>query len=367
MKQLTVGIRFISAFLALSCSRSAEAETLGLPTLSITVSKRQHIAGEPIIAKLKLANESGQPLPRVFGSNEDFGDTADFAFIVTTGHGAVVFDGRRQGADVIRAVLQTIKPSEFWQCEQMFLPWSNLQKRGEMDQNTPIPLLAAGLYELTSKVLWSLPQKEGVLITSNSVELQIKEPTGIDLEAVKLMQSPEVVGFFEGTRGGKPKAITTLLANYPGSTYAKYARARLILDEEKDIWNTNRSAATVSEKEGLANLISDALNYVQKHKDMPLSDNILLYCARMNRILDRENESIRLLNRLVKDFPQSDAAEPAQAQLQKWTKPFEPGGKPALPTAKRMPVVVYALIGVIVIFVISTIVLLKKKTSSGSK
>jgi len=87
----------------------------------------------------------------------------------------------------------------------------------------------------------------------------------------------------------------------------------------------------------------------------------------MNRILDRENESIRLLNRLVKDFPQSDAAEAAQAQLEKWTKPFEPGGKPALPTAKRTPLVIYALIGIIVIFVISTSVLLKKKAVSRSK
>jgi len=277
-----------------------------------------------------------------------------------------VFDGRRQGADVIRTVLRTIKPGEFLQCEQMFLPWCN-QRKDIMDQNMPIRLLPAGLYELTSKVLWSVPQKEGVLITSNIVELQIKDPTGIDAEAVKLMQSPEVVGFFEGTRGGKPKAITTLLAKYPGSTYAKYARARLILDEEKNIWNTNRSTTTVSEKEGLANLISNALKYVQKNKDMPLSDNILLYCARMNRIIDRENESIRLLNQLVKDFPQSDAAEAAQAQLEKWTKPFEPGGKPALTIAKRMPLLVYALIGVIVILVISTSILLKKKAVSRSK
>jgi len=217
MKQLTIGIKFISALLTLSCCKFAEAETFGLPTLLITLSNRQHIPGEPIIANLKISNESGKPLPQVFGSNEDFADTADFAFIVTTSDGAVVFDGRRQGADVIRTVLRTIKPGEFLQCEQMFLPWCN-QRKDIMDQNMPIRLLPAGLYELTSKVLWSVPQKEGVLITSNIVELQIKDPTGIDAEAVKLMQSPEVVGFFEGTRGGKPKAITTLLAKYPGST-----------------------------------------------------------------------------------------------------------------------------------------------------
>jgi len=367
MKKSTVVIKFTLAILMLSCCKFAEGETTAIPTLSVTLSKKQYIAGEPIIVKLKLANESAESLPRVFGSNEDFANTPDFTFIVTAADDSKICEMHRNGADIIRVVLGVVGSGEFWQCEQMFLPRINLQKKVKPESQNSIALLSPGLYKLTAKVLWNPPQKNGVFITSNSVEFQTIEPTGIDVKAVKLMQSPELYGFFEGILGGKPKVITALLAQYPESTYARYARARLILDEEKHIWNTNRSATTISEKERLANLISDGLDYVEKNKDMPLSDNILLYCARMSRVLDRENESVQILNRLIKKFPQSDAAEAAQHHLEKWENPFEPGQKPVLPTTAGKRVVAYMLIIVLGAVVIIVSLLLKKKASSRVK
>lgn len=347
--------------------KEAEAKTASLPTLSISLFKKKLLIGEPIIVSLKLANESMGPLPRVFGSNEYFADTSDFVLTVTARDGTMILEARKHGADVSRIVFKTIKPGEFWQCEQMFLPRINFQKNVNLGSKNSTALISPGLYKLTAKLLWNPQQKNVVFITSNSVELQINEPTGIDLKAVKLMQSPELEGFFEGIRGGKPKTIATLLSDYPESTYARYARARLILDEEKRIWSTNRSANTVSERTGLSNLIADVLDYVEKNKDVPLSDNILLYCARMSRVLDRENESVRILNRLIKEFPQSDAVESAQNHIEKWENPFEPGQKSVLSTAIGKRILFYIFIIVLVAVVIIASLLLKKKASSQSK
>ena len=364
MKKLKVAICLISSILTLTCGKYAKAETTLLPTLSITLSKKQFLIGEPFIVILKLANESSEPLPRVFSSNEDFA-TADFTFTVTTTDGSKICEVHIQGADIIRLVFNLLRPQEFWQCEQMFLPRISLEKKVQWDPNSPIPLLSSGLYKLTAKLLWNPPEEKSVFITSNSVDFQINEPTGIDAEASKLIQSPEVSGFFEGTRGGKPKAITTLLANYPESTYATYARARLILDQGKHIWNTSRTAPTASKKEELALLISNGLDYVEKNKDMLLNDNILLYCARMSRVLDREKESVQILKRLVKDFPQSDATEAGQRQLEKWDRPIKPGEEPASPAVTEMPVVAYTLIAVTVGIVIAGLILLLKKKASN--
>jgi hypothetical protein len=367
MKKSTVVIKFTLAILMLSCCKFAEGETTAIPTLSTTLFKKQFLAGEPIIVNLKLANESLEPLPRVFSSNEDFANTPDFTFIVTAVDDSKICEMHRNGADIIRVVLGVVGSGEFWQCEQMFLPRINLQKKVKPESQNSIALLSPGLYKLTAKVLWNPPQKKSVLITSNNVEFQITEPTGADAESAKLMQLPELGGFFEGILEGKPKVITALLAKYPESTYARYARARLILDEEKHIWNTNRSANTASERKGLAKLISDGLDYVEKNEDMPLSDNILLYCARMSRVLDRENESVQILNRLIKEFPQSDAAEAAQHHLEKWENPFEPGQKPVLPTTAGKRVVAYMLIIVLGAVVIIVSLLLKKKAISRGK
>lgn len=352
----------------LSCCKFAEGETTAIPTLSTTLFKKQFLAGEPIIVNLKLANESLEPLPRVFSSNEDFANTPDFTFIVTAADDSKICEMHRNGADIIRVVLGVVGSGEFWQCEQMFLPRINLQKKVKPESQNSIALLSPGLYKLTAKVLWNPPQKKSVFITSNNVEFQITEPTGADAESAKLMQLPEIGGFFEGILEGKPKVITALLAKYPESTYARYARARLILDEEKHIWNTNRSANTASERKELANLISDGLDYVEKNEDMPLSDNILLYCARMSRVLDRENESVQILNRLIKEFPQSDAVEAAQAHLNSWTSSPEKMRKTETKTVAlwtRPSLIISAVLGILITIAFLLIYMKKRACSRG--
>jgi hypothetical protein len=361
MKRLKIMMVLISSILTLTYGKPAKEQTTVLPTLSITLSKKQFLSGEPIIVNLKLTNKSSKPLPRLFGSNEDFASTADFTFTMRATDGSEVGRIQRHGPNVRRIVFKLLRPQEFWQCEQMFVPRMNLQKKARLDPNSPIPLLPHGLYKLTAKLLWNLPGKEMVFITSNSVEFQIKEPTGIDAEAAKLMESPEVGGFFIGFRR-KSTAIATLLAKYPESTYASYARARFILGQGEYIWNTSRSAPTANKKGELALLVSNGLDYVEKNKDMPLNDNILLYCARMSRVLDREKESVQILNRIVKEFPQSDAAEAGRRQLEKWDRPLKAGEGAGLSVLSY--VMITSAVGIVIA---GLILLLKKKASSRGK
>lgn len=372
MKRLTIMMVFISSILILTCGMYAKAETTLLPTLSITLSKKQFLAGEPLIVKLKLANESSKPLPRFFSSNEDFASTASLTFIVLAPDGSKVNEQRMPAMDVHRIGLimskfteqpYILRSHEFWQCERMFLPRMNLQKTVRLDRKSPIPLLPPGLYKLTAKLFWNPPEEKGVFITSNSVEFQINEPTGIDAEAAKLMESRDVGGFIAGFQRTKPQAIATLLANYPDSTYARYAQVRFILGQGEYMCGTS-PRQTENRKDELVHLISNGLDYVEKNKDTPLNDNILLYCARMSRMLHREKQSVQILNRLVKEFPQSDAAEAGQRQLEKWDRPLKAGEGAGLSVLSY--VMITSAVGIVIAGLALTL-LLKKKASSWSK
>ena len=315
--------------ITLTCENYTKAEDAPLPKLTITLPKTQYIAGEPITITLKLTNESSEPIPRVFSSNEVFASTCDFNFTVTTSEDLKVYEQLKQGAGVLRIGLLIFKPilrpQEFWQCEQMFLPRMNLQNKSKMASNNTVLLLTSGLYKLTAKILWSFPNKKRIYITSNitsnTIVFQINDPLGIDAQAASLMESREVGGFITGVRGGKPKAISTLLTNYPESTYSKYARGRLILDQAKHLWDT-RPTLVAEKKIEFFSVILDGLDYVEndKNKNMQFNDNILLYCARLAYKLNRENTSLSILKRIIEDFPKSDAAEAAKSHIVKWDR-----------------------------------------------
>ena len=369
-----------STVVALTClsmvflgGKVARCDNEALPVLSIALAKTECITGEPVIVSIKLANESAKPIPRVFGDNESFGRSEDFIFVVTAGDGTKVCEVGRQGASTMRVVLGVLEPGEFWECEKMFLPRMNLDERSTFGQRRPSRLLSPGSYKVVAQVLWSIPGKAGTLLTSNNVEIEVKEPRGVDAEAVNLMRSPELGGFFLGVHGGKPKPVADLLSDYPKSTYAEYARVRLMLDYAGGLWNTSRAATTGEEKKKVANFISEGLDYVKENKDMPLSDNIMLYCARMSRIVDQEEKSVRILRQLVKDFPQSDAAEAAERHLGSWAAPLKPGekgpgvGKPRQKTALPRAAYVAAAVVVGVAILFGVMLLLKKKVIRGSE
>lgn len=302
------------------CEISLSNEAPLKPVLSVKLLKSNLISGEPIIVSIRAENDSQEPVANSFRNNDYFGRKADFAFSIQNREGIRICEINIPTNSVFDPVIllkrRLLRAREFFQCEKIFLPWMNLQgkKPFSLGDEPPdnISMLPPGSYKLTVRLRWAPPRMESFHIFSQPVEFNIREPVGVDARSVKLLESGQIVGFFEGYLGDKPEPISVLLKDYPESTYAKYARLRLVLDRGHLADGAGRIETGKNEME---DLIADGLNLVQTDIDMPLNDDVLLACARMNIGLGNEEESIRILTRLVKEFPNSNSAEAAQKKL----------------------------------------------------
>jgi hypothetical protein len=298
--------------LVLVCINSTNAEGLRMPELSVSLFKSRLIIGEPLIVSVKVENTSSESIPSAFSGTEDFSNSTSVIFRIFSSNGSVVCEEPITTASVDRIRLinnnPELKPNQSFHFERTFVPRSSLRQNNQ----TQDELLSAGRYEMECTLSWSPYANETVPLVSDKIELQIVEPTGIDVEAVKLLTSSELDTFFTGRHGGRPLAITTLIAKYPESTYAKYAQLRLFLDQANHMRDTGKMDV---QKNEIEDLISFGMNSVEKDNKMPLNDDILLGCARMTKALNREEEAIKIFERIVKEYPQSNSAEIAQKRL----------------------------------------------------
>jgi len=286
-----------------------------LPTLILTLSQVSYVAGEPVIAQLKLVNETSEEIPRHYVSDEHFA-RAQFFFMIFGSDGTEISRQIIPGLGTLQFyhLRPRVKPGEFLQCEQMFLTHKRLSNPGD-----PVKLLDPGTYQLRASVLWPGAGDDGII--SNPVTLEITPPVGTDMEAAKLLETYGLGGFFNGTGGGQPAAIAELLSKYPASTYARYARSRLILDKTSWFWNTKRQNVSDTEKQQVDKLISDALAYVGEYPEMRLSDNILLGCARLQAMRRQKDKAVQTLERIAKDYPMSDVKRTSEQHLTEWRQP----------------------------------------------
>jgi hypothetical protein len=80
-----------------------------------------------------------------------------------------------------------------------------------------------------------------------------------------------------------------------------------------------------SEQEEVKALISQASSYVDEFPDMPFSDNILLFCARMRCVVGEKSKAIQTLERVINEHGDSDGKLTAIRYLTDWQRP-DPGG-----------------------------------------
>jgi hypothetical protein len=288
------------------------------PSLQLRIYKQQYVVGEPVIATLRLGSETLHTPPEFFDSR-DFGTRSDFHFIFSSLAEQVVGKVSLSGSGGSPVFQRPpLRPGEFWQCEEMFVP------RGEAGiEGRARKPLGPGEYILTAKVPWCVPamidgrlQYPPVrLIESNPVQLTVMEPTGADADALRLMLSHGIRGFLEGG-GGPPPIIETVLERHPNCTYAPYARVRMLLDRVPWFRNHRRSGVSGAEREEAERLVGEALQYAAMPDFRPLADNILLSRARLQQVLRDPLGAARTLKLVVTEFPHSDAAETAARLLE---------------------------------------------------
>jgi hypothetical protein len=160
-----------------------------------------------------------------------------------------------------------------------------------------------------------LRDKTRSVIESNTVEIEYVEPADQDAEALKLLSADSQPLFFSGNLGGQPQVIQELLRRYPKSIYACHGRARIILDSETRFLNYSGDL-TAAQKQEADTIISQALAFVQEYPEMPISDNILLSCARVQRRAGKREEALETLKRIVREYGDSDARDAAKELLQ---------------------------------------------------
>ena len=309
--------------LLVSCAicRAATALPPKEPRLSLEVSKKRYIVGEPMLVRLRLGSETSE-VAAVFDSNADFERQAGFLFTVTALDGSLAARTNVHTPDAGRLSghRPPLRPAgSFWQCEKMFLPLT--ERVGPREPR----LLRAGAYDLAARLWWEPSSvapgnesgEQGSFLIAGPVRVEVVEPTERDAEAVKLLDPPGIIGFFDGWHGGKPDPIAALLDRFPDSPYAQPARTRLLLDRIRSLWDTKRSGLSGSERREAGALISQAQEYARANPGGMLSDNMLLYRARMQMILREKEAAAQTLLGLVRDYPEGDAAEAALAWLEK--------------------------------------------------
>jgi hypothetical protein len=331
--------------LALVCAFAFVTERVAfagqIPLLSVSLTKKEYVVGEPLIVTVRLGSPS-TPLFRVFSDNEAFARTADLVFVFSGGDGTTVGEIRVDGADeasIDARMRSARKPGEFWECQKVILPCRSERKQALF---TPVGLLGPGGWRLRASVLWDASAFEeqepgsvrrGVRIESGEVAFRTREPAGVDAEAVRLVTC-DLRGFFLGTSGGDPEAIRQLLARHPGSTYARYARARLLIDRMGSFWGTKRTGLSPAESEEVSRLIAEALEHAAMPEFAPLADNMLLLRARMQTIRNDNTGAARTLNLILSRFPASDAAETARTWLSNMPQGFSALTPEPLPDPK---------------------------------
>jgi len=324
MNRTLTSVALVIAFVgAVSFVERAYGGIHALPELRISPSRVRFVAGEPIVVKVEVKNSSSEPMPSAFADNEDFSHSGDVVFRVTGDGGVLLCEERATWVHGIRPGIYMTKPqlrpNGSLTCERMFLPRLNLDQAVRGNAQGEVPLLPIGRYELKAELSWSPPGAENSSLMSEGILFDTVEPTGVDIKAAKLMTSSDVGPFFAGIHGGSPPAITELITRYPESTYARYARLRLMIDRERRIWNTSPELSP-QEKSDLKSLLAEALDCVDTTEDIGLHDNVLLYSARLARKLDDENQSIQILERLIAEYPQGDSVQAAKESLMKWQR-----------------------------------------------
>ena len=194
----------------------------------------------------------------------------------------------------------------------MYLP------TGPVLHGKPLDLLPAGRYKLTAKVSMRGPtERETFWVTSpDDATLEILPPQENEAAAVALLRDPDMAGFFEGRRGGCPPPVKRLLAEHPTSVYIPYVKARLIMDGLRSApKSTETTSAPSSQASEPGAVIRKALAFAQEYPRMPFTDNILFECARIQPLVGRIEDRRLTLERIVRDFPDSDAREAAEYEL----------------------------------------------------
>jgi hypothetical protein len=310
----------------------ADDSTKPMPVLEISLTKTRYIVGEPLILRLVLANRSSEKIPRYFLGDDDFA-SMDVILTFSASDQAAVFETQipgSGGSQVVPMAMRTpptIEPGASWQCEQMFVPMHFLD-----EVYTVVP---AGRYRVSAKVFLPDRRPSGLTDSSNTLEMVIANPTGDDAKARALLGPRGMAAFFLGVRGGKPKEIERLLAEYPLSTYARYARARLTLDRARHWWGT-RSTSLPSDHEELRALVAEGRAYIREFPDMPLNDDILLWCARTQYAAGDKEQSVRTLQELIRDYPQSETIPTARKHLEDWQR-SHPAFRTSQPASQTQP------------------------------
>ena len=147
----------------------------------------------------------------------------------------------------------------------------------------------------------------GHRLVSNDFELKVVEAQGLDRE-VRDQVALRHVDFLEGRdlpmdetayRGGESehgvdrsrfKELQEILDSYPDSTYAHWIR----------FWKLYHHGPA-----------EDALDYARKHPDFPLSDNMLLRVAKDYLNRKDYDQSRKVVDELLRDFPDGDARREA--------------------------------------------------------
>jgi len=334
MSRKTMSLFGLAALAISAGSSRSEDETKAIPVLEISSVKAECVAGQPLIVRLVAANRSSEKMTRYYRDDEDF-DARTVIFTFVSDERSEVSTTRLEGRGGFSRELKLddppiVNPGTTWQCEKMFVPTHRRD-----DTYTVLP---AGRYRLSAKVFLPAGKPVGAIESSNSFDLRIIDPTGDDAKALALLGPAGMAAFFSGVRGGEPDEIKSLLAQYPQSTYARYAQARLIMDSAKHWWDTRRPSSA-ADRDQLPALIAESRAYIQRYPDMPLNDNILLWCARLQYMAGEKGESAHTLQALIRDYPQSEVIQTARKHVEDWRRSHKAFESIQVPPPQTQPAI----------------------------
>lgn len=219
---ITIGLIITAAFtlLVMGFQQNPYFETVNAQsgmaslTLEASAAKTDHLQVEPISLKLALSNRSYQPV--AYRGALMIGRSLNFVSHNESGE-----EIRLEGSKYIGLIKQSLRTMAAGEQIQQDI----LLDRGLSEQIFPRP----GRYDLRVEFVYSsdAEDRQRVKISSNSVPVNISEPTGINRQAYEYIKGPLAMATSKTDVRFIALTEQDFIDKYRGSVYAKYVSISL--------------------------------------------------------------------------------------------------------------------------------------------
>lgn len=311
--------------MAVAFAAAGAADDTPLPKFTLALYKSVYTEGEPIGVSLSVANDTPEPIEGGFMDNRQFESLGKAEFRVYGTDGVEVAFVRRPtwmaAGSMVRFVQPILGSGACLECDQMIFP--SAWRADDRERGPVTELLKPGLYKLDARLDWPI-SGSAMKLASNTVDFEIREATGGNIGALKLLQDTLLQYFMMTYATPCPESGDQLLTEHPDSIYARYIQAHKLIGKLRACERPSSSTSLPEPiRQQFEEAVVEAIGFVDAYPDLPLCDNILLLVGEKEDGMGRESDTMVTYERLIAEYPDGDARPLAEKALGKLQEAYQ--------------------------------------------